>query len=75
MRWRSRQTGFTERSREMAALDPHMPPRFVDLKREIAASYPDFEARATRAWGEIVEHLHESTKDIIDSGSDVSTSV
>ncbi|ETW82782.1 hypothetical protein HETIRDRAFT_315342 [Heterobasidion irregulare TC 32-1] len=48
-----------------------MPLRFVDLKREIAASYPNFEARATRAWGEIVEHLHESTKDIIDSGSDV----
>jgi hypothetical protein len=34
-----------------------LPPRFVDLKRSIASSYPDFEARATGAWREIITEL------------------
>ncbi|KAH9847534.1 DUF1479-domain-containing protein [Lenzites betulinus] len=45
------------------------PPRFVELKKEIAASYPDFEARVTKAWGEILEALDSRTKDIAQKGS------
>ncbi|THH13880.1 hypothetical protein EW146_g6392 [Bondarzewia mesenterica] len=55
----------------MASLDPRMPPRFVDLKREIASSYPDFQVRATRAWNEVIQHLSESTQEIIKSDSDI----
>ncbi|KAM6489160.1 Protein of unknown function (DUF1479) domain containing protein [Amanita muscaria] len=45
-----------------------LPPRFVELKREIAASYPDFEQRVTKAWKEIVEQLNETTVAIIKEG-------
>ncbi|TFY82741.1 hypothetical protein EWM64_g1272 [Hericium alpestre] len=55
----------------MATLDPNMPSRFADLKRDIAASYPDFEAHATRAWGEILKELDGSTKEIIQKGTDI----
>ncbi|KXN84869.1 hypothetical protein AN958_11999 [Leucoagaricus sp. SymC.cos] len=33
------------------------PLRFLELKRQIASEHPDFEARATQAWKEIVEEL------------------
>lgn len=39
-----------------------LPPRFVDVKRSIASSYPDFEARATNAWYEILEELDKVTR-------------
>ena len=39
-----------------------LPPRFIDLKRSIASSYPDFEARATNAWREIIAELDKVTK-------------
>ncbi|KAI0316742.1 hypothetical protein OF83DRAFT_1059849 [Amylostereum chailletii] len=45
-----------------------MPPRFADLKREIADSYPDFEAQVTRAWIEILEQLKDSTAEIAKEG-------
>ncbi|KAI0749829.1 DUF1479-domain-containing protein [Daedaleopsis nitida] len=45
------------------------PPRLVDLKKEIAASYPDFEARAIKAWGEILVELEKVTKEIAQEGS------
>ncbi|KAF9460316.1 hypothetical protein BDZ94DRAFT_934615 [Collybia nuda] len=47
-----------------------LPARFSDLKREIAAAYPDFEERATRAWIEIIEQLKEVTADISNHGVD-----
>ncbi|KAH9945206.1 uncharacterized protein BXZ73DRAFT_86740 [Epithele typhae] len=45
------------------------PPRMADLKKEIAASYPDFEAGVTRAWGEILVELEKTTKEIASQGS------
>ncbi len=52
-------------------LNGGMPPRFVDLKQEIASSYPDFEQRATKAWNEILGALEEVTKKIAEGGSEV----
>ncbi|PIL29830.1 hypothetical protein GSI_08037 [Ganoderma sinense ZZ0214-1] len=46
-----------------------LPPRFAELKREIIASYPDFEARVTKAWGEILTELDKVTKEIAAQGS------
>lgn len=48
-----------------------LPPRFVELKKEIVAAYPDFEQRATKAWGEILQELKAATDDIAAKGSDV----
>lgn len=48
------------------------PPRLVDLKKEIAASYPDFEARVTKAWAELLVELDKVTKEIASEGSQVS---
>ena len=50
-----------------------LPPRFAELKKEIVASYPDFEARATKAWGEILADLDKVTRDIAAQGSAVSS--
>ena len=50
---------------------PPFPPRFADLKREIASSYPDFEKRATKAWAEIIDQLNETTEVITREGSEV----
>ena len=47
------------------------PPRFAELKREIAGSYPDFEKRITKAWAEIIDQLNETTKVIAREGSEV----
>lgn len=55
-------------------LNGGMPPRFVDLKQEIASSYPDFEQRATKAWNEILAALEEVTKSIAEGGSEVRAS-
>lgn len=49
------------------------PPRLVDLKKEIAASYPDFEARVTKAWAELLVELDKVTKEIASEGSQVSS--
>ncbi|KAF8636796.1 hypothetical protein AX17_003258 [Amanita inopinata Kibby_2008] len=46
------------------------PSRYVDVKREIAASYPDFEQRITKAWTEIIEQLNETTESIAKEGTD-----
>ncbi|KAF8181305.1 hypothetical protein BJ912DRAFT_1125852 [Pholiota molesta] len=45
-----------------------LPPRFVDLKASIAASYPDFEKNATQSWAEILQELDKVTKQIKDEG-------
>ncbi|KAJ8692194.1 hypothetical protein PTI98_009529 [Pleurotus ostreatus] len=64
-----------ERFRIMeTGLNGGMPPRFVDLKQEIASSYPDFEQRATKAWNEILVALEEVTKSIAEGGSEVRAS-
>ena len=47
------------------------PPRFVELKQQIAASYPDFEARVTKAWNELLADLEGVTADIAKQGTDV----
>ena len=49
-----------------------LPPRFADLKRSIASSYPDFEARATNAWNEIIAELDKVTRIIKEEGLNVS---
>ena len=43
----------------------------ADIKRSIAASYPDFEARATTAWREIIEELNKVTSVIKEEGVNV----
>ncbi len=48
-----------------------LPPRFADLKREIANSYPDFEKRVTKAWAEIIDQLNKRTEEIAKEGSEV----
>lgn len=47
------------------------PNRFVDIKREIAASHPDFQQRLTSAWVDVLEQLDESTSRIIRKGPSV----
>ncbi|KAF9478840.1 DUF1479-domain-containing protein [Pholiota conissans] len=47
-----------------------LPPRFVDLKASVAASYPDFEKNATQSWAEILEELDKVTKLIKEQGVD-----
>lgn len=47
------------------------PPRFADLKREIASSYPDFEARITQAWKEVIDELVATADKINRGGSEV----
>ena len=51
-----------------------LPPRFADLKREIAESYPDFERRVTDSWAEIVQQLKETSEVVKKEGSDVRSS-
>jgi hypothetical protein len=47
-------------------LTPTSTSHCVDLKRSIAAaSYPDFEARATRLWHKIIQELNKVTEQYI----------
>jgi len=50
---------------------PGLPPRFADLKREIAESHPDFERHVTDAWAEIVQQLKVTSEVVKREGSDV----
>jgi len=45
-----------------------LPPRFIDLKKEIASQYPNFEQNAVRSWGEVLEEMNKVTKTIKDEG-------
>jgi hypothetical protein len=47
----------------------------LDVKREIASSYPNFEARAIQAWHEIIAELAIVTEQIHDCGPNVRTLV
>ncbi|KAH9917026.1 uncharacterized protein B0H18DRAFT_47152 [Fomitopsis serialis] len=46
------------------------PPRFIELKKEIAASYPDFQARVTKAWNELLAELEVFTADVAKQGTE-----
>ena len=46
---------------------------FVDIKHLIASSYPDFEARATTAWHEIIKELDKLANVIKEEGVNVSS--
>jgi hypothetical protein len=52
-------------------LPVELPPRYAELKKQIAASYPDFEQNATRAWREIIEELNKFAETIQKGGSSV----
>lgn len=52
---------------------PPPPARFAQLKRDIAESYPDFEAKATKAWSEIIGALGDAVAKIEKEGSNVSS--
>jgi hypothetical protein len=46
----------------------------LNIKQKIAASYPDFETRATKAWVEIIAELGKATEEIVAGGTEVSAS-
>ncbi|KAH9481804.1 Tubulin beta-2 chain [Psilocybe cubensis] len=46
-----------------------LPARFIDLKVQIASSYPDFEKNAIRTWSEILHEMNNVTKTIIEEGT------
>ena len=52
-----------------------LPPQFAELKKEIADSIPDFETKATRAWGEIIAELASVTEEVAKKGSSVRPSM
>ncbi|KII86315.1 hypothetical protein PLICRDRAFT_43911 [Plicaturopsis crispa FD-325 SS-3] len=47
-----------------------LPPRFAELKQQIASTYPNFEEKVTRAWNEILAELEQVTKNIARAGPD-----
>ena len=47
------------------------PPRFVDIKKDISNSYPDFQNRVTASWIDILSELVKVTKEIASQGSQV----
>jgi hypothetical protein len=47
-------------------------PSVVDIKRSIASSYPDFEARATTAWHEVIKELDKLVRVVKEEGVNVS---
>ena len=48
------------------------PPRFLELKRQIASEHPNFEAHVTQAWKEIIEELVAFAARIETEGTNVS---
>jgi hypothetical protein len=51
------------------------PPHFLDVKHEIASGFPDFEARITKAWKEIIAELAIVTDQIHDGGPNVGSAL
>jgi hypothetical protein len=49
-----------------------LPPRFIELKRAIAATNPNFEQDLTKAWKEVLAELDKVTKTIAKEGAAVS---
>jgi hypothetical protein len=54
---------------------PDLPERFSALKRQIAQSIPDFEAKASASWREIVASLADRTSAIIEEGPNVGSAI
>lgn len=52
-------------------LGRELPPRLRLLKEEIASSVPDFEARVTAAWADLLGELEKITTDIAKEGTKV----
>lgn len=48
-----------------------LPPRFAELKQQIATSIPDFEQRATNAWSELLKELKVATNEIATKQTEV----
>ncbi|KAI0339923.1 DUF1479-domain-containing protein [Trametopsis cervina] len=48
-----------------------LPPRFIELKKEIAGSHPDFEKRVTAAWADLLKELKTGTDEIAAQGSEI----
>jgi hypothetical protein len=48
-----------------------LPSRFLDLKKEIASTYPDFAESSTEAWNGILEQLKKLHANVTKEGSDV----
>ncbi|CCM02223.1 uncharacterized protein FIBRA_04303 [Fibroporia radiculosa] len=46
------------------------PPRFVEIKKDIAASHPNFQERITKAWNELLVELEQVTAEITDQGTE-----
>ena len=49
-----------------------LPQASLDIKLSIASSYPDFEARSTSAWHEIIKELDKLARVIKEDGGNVS---
>lgn len=47
------------------------PPRFTEIKHDIAESYPNFQERVTQAWNEILQELKSAVADFARQGSEV----
>ena len=47
------------------------PPRFVDIKKDIVNSYPDFQKRVTASWNDLLGELDKVTQEIASQGSQV----
>ncbi|CAL1716090.1 unnamed protein product [Somion occarium] len=46
------------------------PPRFTEIKHDIAESYPNFQERVTQAWNEILQELKSAVADFARQGSE-----
>ena len=51
------------------------PPRFTELKKDIADSYPNFQERVTQAWNELLGELKTGTTSIAQQGSEVTLKI
>ncbi len=47
------------------------PPRFAEIKKDIANSYPDFHERVTAAWNDLLGELDKVTQEVARQGSQV----
>jgi hypothetical protein len=55
----------------MTLSDSESDAHLLKIKQEVAACYPDFQARVTKAWGEIIEELANVTDAIAKEGPEV----
>lgn len=51
-----------------------LPPRFAELKQQIATSIPGFEKRAINAWSELLKELKVTTNEISTKQTEVRSS-